>query len=216
VSGACQPKYNLSDTSSITLEDAHANIVLSKVANEYSDKKAFIVKNQASAWTSGTAQAKGWSIKMAHSNKWNNTLMGWLSGKDNTHQPCNLLTFDTSEQAVFFCERNGWPYEVKPEVPPSVPVALDAKTKGNQYSYNIFPLAVQKAMKDAGAPRRAKSIFAHPKSPTATGVSTWDNHRHTGYGPDKWRPRNDKVKLTQEAWTGPSWAPTKEITPPSK
>ena len=151
---------------------------------------------------------------MSHSNKWNNRLMGWLSGADTTQQPCNVLLFDTPEQAVLFCERNGWPYEVRPEDPQPTPIALDKTSQGNQYAYNIFPLAVQKAMKDSGAPRRAKALFAHPTAPAATGVSTWDNHRHTGYGPDPWRPRNDKVKLTEEAWTGPSWALPKTIPPP--
>lgn len=203
----------MESTDSYDVAEAHTNIVLAKTAGEYKGHKAMIVKNQASAWTSGTAQNKGWSIKMAHSDKWTNQLMQWQSGDATVEQPCGLLAFDAPEQAVLFCERNGWPYEVVAELPKATPIALDPKSLGNQYSYNIFPLAVQKAIKEAGAPRRARHIYTHPNAPAATGLSTWDNHRHTGYGPDPWKPRNDKIKFSEGAWSGPGWHAKKDIEP---
>ena len=46
-------------------------------------------------------------------------------------------------------------------------------------------------------------MFAHPDRPSATGVSTWANLRHTGYGPDPWRPRKSGPQpQTGAAWTG--------------
>ena len=59
----------------------------------------------------------------------------------------------------------------------------------------------------------APAAPAAPNAPAATGLSTWDNHRHTGYGPDPWKPRNDKVKFDEGAWSGPGWHGKKEIEP---
>jgi hypothetical protein len=213
-SGRNQPTYNLERPAELSVEEARSLPLTSGVAEEYKGHKAMIMRNQTSAWSSGPSMGRGWSIKMAHSSKWTNGLMGWLSGDATVEQPCALVSFDTPEQAVLFCERNGWPYEVIPEPADRLPIAVNPRGPGNQYSYNILPLAVQKAIKTAGAKKAGKTVFAHPTAPASTGVSTWVNWRHTGYGPDPWKPRNDKIKFDQSAWTGPDWAPVKEIPPP--
>ena len=235
------------------VEEARVLSVTSETpASVYAGHKALIQRNSPSAWTSGTAQARGYSIKFKHSNKWSNQLMGWQSGDVTVDQPCINLAFESAEQAVLFCERSGWPYEVVGEPTDKAPIALDPNGAGNQYSYNILPLTVQRNMKAAGLPRRAKAIFAHPTAPAATGVSTWGNvsalggsgrvlaaqqtnahaharptlhtlftttprqWRHTGYGPDAWKPRNDKIKFDQSAWSGPGWREAKEMPPPGE
>jgi NADH dehydrogenase (ubiquinone) Fe-S protein 4 len=50
-------------------------------------------------------------------NRWTNPLMGWTSTNDplsNTHM---TLEFHTAEDAMRFCERNGWKYEVAQSKP---------------------------------------------------------------------------------------------------
>jgi hypothetical protein len=177
---------------------------------------ARIQRSTPSAWTSGPAATRGWGIALRHTNKWSNQLMGWASGDATAALPASVLQFPSAEAAVLFCERNGWAYEVEAEPTDRAPIALDPVGPGNNYNYNILPLAVLQGMKAAGLPRRAKAAFAHPSSPVATGVSTWVCWRHTDYGPDAWRPRNDKVKFDQSAWTGPEWRASKEVPPPGE
>jgi hypothetical protein len=161
--------------------------------------------------------ARPWRIRWDAAPAWPNRLMSggtWRSTQDTLANATKQLKFDTAAEAVLFCERNGWAYDVNNAVVPKVPIALrGAKTVGNQYSYNIFPLATQVSMAKAGLPRRAKELFAFDASTVQTGESTWTNLRTTGFGPDSWRPRK-ATPQTAAAWTGPAWPAAKEITPP--
>ena len=125
------------------------------------------------------AQHRPWTVRFDVAPAWRNRLSsGWKSTQDTLGAQAANLKFDTAEQAVLFCERNGWAYVANNASVPRAPIALrGAATVGNQYSYNILPLAVTTAMKDAGLPRRAKEVFAFDASPVQTGVSTWTNLR---------------------------------------
>jgi hypothetical protein len=92
-------------------DDAHVEAALSR--------KVTIFKQGQHAMTSGTGGAGWWGLKVAHEAKWANGLMGWVSSGDTQRQPTINLRFDTAEQAVLYCERNGLEYEVlEPAVHP--------------------------------------------------------------------------------------------------
>jgi hypothetical protein len=85
-------------------DDAHVEEALRR--------KVTVFKQGQHAMTSGTGGAGWWGLKVAHEAKWANGLMGWVSSADTQRQPTINLRFDTAEQAVLYCERNGLEYEV--------------------------------------------------------------------------------------------------------
>ena len=85
-------------------DDAHVEEALRR--------KVTVFKQGQHAMTSGVGGAGWWGLKVAHEAKWANGLMGWISSADTQRQPTINLRFDTAEQAVLYCERNGLEYEV--------------------------------------------------------------------------------------------------------
>ena len=186
-------------------DDAHVEAALRR--------KVTIFKQGQHAMTSGTGGAGWWGLKVAHEAKWANGLMGWVSSADTQRQPTINLRFDTAEQAVIYCERNGLEYEVLEPAEHARGAVL------NQYQYNFLPLELQTRMKAMGA-RKSVPVFAHPDAPSQTGVSTFVNYRYTQRGAEAWKPRTDGtyakgVAQTASAWTGPAeWDAPKRIPPP--
>ncbi|EFJ48776.1 hypothetical protein VOLCADRAFT_90608 [Volvox carteri f. nagariensis] len=45
--------------------------------------------------------------------KWENRLIGWTSSPDTKHQAAVALQFYTAEEAIAFCNRQGWQYEMR-------------------------------------------------------------------------------------------------------
>lgn len=134
-----------------------------------------------SAMTSGTANDSHWAIRANNVNKWSNQLMGWISSADSLQTPMSVNKFETVEQAILFCERNGLKYEVRPAYEHHT-IATHPHGSGNQYSYNILPLAVQTEMKNAGT-RRGRHWFANPEYVHNTHLcSTWARDRASGTG----------------------------------
>ena len=112
------------------------------------------------------------------------------------------LKFDSVEQAILFCERNGLSYEVNPG-------AINSRTPGrvdNLYQYNFVSKEVLATMKALG-PRKSRAIFANDKA----GTPTWINLRRTQFGKEPWKPANYQ---TETAWTGEPW-PGKKPQPGS-
>ncbi|GLC42660.1 ndufs4 NADH dehydrogenase Fe-S protein subunit [Pleodorina starrii] len=60
-----------------------------------------------------------WSIEFLDvTDKWVNPLMGWTSTPDTKHQAAVALQFYTAEEAIAFCDRQGWDFEVEqPHLP---------------------------------------------------------------------------------------------------
>ena len=214
----------------MTITEARTSVVLSDIADDVVGRTATIYQVAVSSMTSGpwgkngtsasdSVQTRRWRIRFDVMPSWPNRLMSgghWRSSQDTLSATTKGLKFDDAAQAVLFCERNGWAYEVNNVSVARLPIGLrGAKTVGNQYSYNIYPLAVQLAITKAGLPRRAKNIFAYDASPVQTGDSTWTNLRTTGFGPDEWRPRK-ATPQTNEAWTGPCWPGAKNIPAPGE
>lgn len=154
-------RFSVADTSAIDLKEARTVSVLSDVTEDMQGRRAIIYKATQSPMTSGVAASKHWAIRMNNVDKWDNQLMGWISSTDTLQTPMSVNKFESVEQAVLFCERNGIAYEVQePKV--KTPIAVDAKSLGNQYSYNFVSLELQANMKRAGA-KKARHIFANPE-----------------------------------------------------
>jgi ETC complex I subunit conserved region len=69
------------------------------------------------AMQSGTAKTKAWLLNYEPEQRSAvEPLMGWTSSGDMKQQV--QLRFDTKEEAVAYCERNGIPYAVFESTPP--------------------------------------------------------------------------------------------------
>ncbi len=72
---------------------------------------ARIFKPARSAMQSGTARTKEWALEYAPEQpRIIEPLMGWTASNDMKQQI--KLQFDTKEEAIAYCERQGIPYQV--------------------------------------------------------------------------------------------------------
>ena len=191
-----------------SVADARSAVALSGLPRStLRGRRALIYEWHATPMCEGYDVKPHWRVKLSEpaGPQLHTQLMGWDIA-DGMQLQADTLRFDSPEAAVLFCERAGWDYGTDtPPVAalPPTPIALDKNSKGNEYSHTILTLGVKAAMAAAGPPRKGKEVFAHPARPSATGVSTWANLRHTGYGPDAWRPRKSGPEpQTVDAWTG--------------
>jgi len=72
------------------------------------------IYQQAQGVQNGTQNMIPWRLQWEdeQTQRWSNPLMGWTGTNDplsNTHM---TLDFGTAEDAMRFCEQNGWKYEV--------------------------------------------------------------------------------------------------------
>lgn len=72
------------------------------------------------------------------SGRWENRLMGWGSSAD--YMQGTNLKFDTSEAAIAFCEKQGWPYFV--QAPKSI--NFKPKSYSDNYLYSDSKLRIHK------------------------------------------------------------------------
>jgi NADH dehydrogenase (ubiquinone) Fe-S protein 4 len=82
------------------------------------------------AMQSGTNRQHKWRIEFDTRERWENPLMGWTSSAD----PLSMMDiqFTTKEDAMIYCERNGWAYEVDEKQD----VRLKPKNYGENFSWN--------------------------------------------------------------------------------
>ena len=85
--------------------------VSSVTAHMYEGRVAKIAMPPKHAMQSATSRIKFWEVKFDRQRKWRNELMGWTSGSDvlRTHK----MRFESKEEAMAFCDRQGWKYEVE-------------------------------------------------------------------------------------------------------
>lgn len=67
--------------------------------------------------------------------KWNNSLMGWVSNAD-PYQCAPPLTFRNAAEAVYFCKKRGWEFEVQH------PILRYTRDDDAQYQDNFLPQVV--------------------------------------------------------------------------
>uniref|UniRef100_A0A1A9WSY9 NADH dehydrogenase [ubiquinone] iron-sulfur protein 4, mitochondrial n=1 Tax=Glossina brevipalpis TaxID=37001 RepID=A0A1A9WSY9_9MUSC len=83
------------------------------------------------AMQSGTDNVNQWQIDFDNRERWENPLMGWCSTGDplsNMH-----VNFNSPEEAITFCERNGWCWFVEGEEKPK---KERVKNYGVNFSWN--------------------------------------------------------------------------------
>jgi hypothetical protein len=79
---------------------------------------ARIYKPARTAMQSGTAKTREWVLDYEPEQPREiEPLMGWTSSGDMRQQV--RLTFDTAEEAIAYCERNGIAYQVSEPQPPA-------------------------------------------------------------------------------------------------
>jgi len=115
----------------ITIETKPDITPISGVPEEHTHtRRVRIFRPAKNAMQSGTANIKRWKMEFETRERWENPLMGWTSTGDplsNMH-----LDFTSQEDAVAFCEKNGWPWFVEE------PVDKKPKTKsyGSNFAWN--------------------------------------------------------------------------------
>ncbi|WFD07231.1 ndufs4 NADH dehydrogenase Fe-S protein subunit [Malassezia vespertilionis] len=97
--------------------------VVSGAPNSLHQRVVRIYKPNKSATTSGKGGTREWRVDfdaLAASGRWENPLMGWASTAD--HQQALSMKFDEKEDAVHFCQKQGWDFFIqephKAHIPP--------------------------------------------------------------------------------------------------
>lgn len=89
-----------------------------------------IFKPAKNPMQSATFNTRKWKMEFETRERWENPLMGWSS----TGDPLSNMNiqFSTKEEAMLFCEKNGWPYYV------DEPTFVSSKSKsyGANFSWN--------------------------------------------------------------------------------
>lgn len=189
-------RFNIEPTNAFDIGEARQAATTTMVTDMTRGRKVTIYRTTPSAMTSGLHASKWWSLRFAHTDKWTNPLMGWISGTDTMSALLHYTRFESPEQAIMLCERNGWDWEV--DIAASY-VPVRGKVV-NEYSSNFLPVEVLTKMKALG-PRRARHIFEGNLR-----KDLFVNYRRTDFGPDVWEPADYQ---TQAAWTGEAWPAAK-------
>lgn len=175
-------RYNVNDDdhTEMDLAEAVVHSVTSMNADKMAGSVAQIFSPSKDAMTSGKqAEAKWWTVRWEAPERWSSPLMGYMSGHDTTTQIAEKLRFETKEQAILFCKRNGWAYETRdPES------RADLSGGKKDYGFNFLFEPVKYKMGTLGA-RKAKQIFFNPKG----FQDTWVNRERSSYGKKKWDPK---------------------------
>uniref|UniRef100_A0A1I7ZM71 NADH dehydrogenase [ubiquinone] iron-sulfur protein 4, mitochondrial n=1 Tax=Steinernema glaseri TaxID=37863 RepID=A0A1I7ZM71_9BILA len=73
-----------------------------------------------------------WKIELDNRERWENPLMGWSSNADPLSNISMNLDFASAEDAIAFCEKNRWAYEVEKPKERQIKV----KSYGSNFSWN--------------------------------------------------------------------------------
>jgi hypothetical protein len=129
--------------------------VLSGMPAVQAQRKVEIAPYPGKTLQSGDRFDNLWQIKWQRdAERWSNPLMGWTSTADPMSNV--QLDFDSREDAIAFAERNGWDYEVKPEI------GVGMHEPGEiQYSHNFLPKRTMEIVKSEGGIK--SKHFNNPK-----------------------------------------------------
>ncbi|XP_068227151.1 NADH dehydrogenase [ubiquinone] iron-sulfur protein 4, mitochondrial [Palaemon carinicauda] len=93
-------------------------------------RRVLIKKPTKNSMQSGTNNLQRWKIVFEARERWENPLMGWASTADPLSNV--EVDFPSKEEAIAFCEKNGWFWET--ENPPVKPPRV--KSYGANFSWN--------------------------------------------------------------------------------
>ncbi|KWU42878.1 hypothetical protein RHOSPDRAFT_20454 [Rhodotorula sp. JG-1b] len=116
-----------------------AGVVSGAPAEEMHRRPVRIYRPAPPATSSAKTTSHNWRIDwdiLQGAGRWENPLMGWASSADYVQG--TSLTFTTAEEAIHFCEKQGYPYILQqPNVQKFVP-----KTYANNYTYTPRKLRI--------------------------------------------------------------------------
>ncbi|PWZ02505.1 putative NADH-ubiquinone oxidoreductase 21 kDa subunit mitochondrial precursor [Testicularia cyperi] len=95
-------------------EQAVAADLISDAPRELNQRTVRIFRPAKTANSSGKAGTKSWRVDwdiLQGSARWENPLMGWASSAD--YMQGTSLKFRSKEDAIHFCEKQGWDYQVQ-------------------------------------------------------------------------------------------------------
>lgn len=115
----------------ITLETPVDITPVSGVPEEHIKTRLVLIKVPTkNSMQSGTNNLDKWRITFEERERWENPLMGWASTADPLSNV--EIDFASREDAIAFCEKNGWKWET--ENPPVKPSRV--KNYGANFSWN--------------------------------------------------------------------------------
>ncbi|KDN41669.1 hypothetical protein K437DRAFT_226612 [Tilletiaria anomala UBC 951] len=120
-------------------ELAHQAEIVSDAPHELTQRPVRIFKPAKTANSSGKAGTSFWRIDwdiLQGSARWENPLMGWASSGD--YMQGTSLKFRTKEDAIHFCEKQGWDFFVQEPKSARIP----PKSYAANYNYSPGKLKV--------------------------------------------------------------------------
>uniref|UniRef100_A0AC35TPP4 NADH dehydrogenase [ubiquinone] iron-sulfur protein 4, mitochondrial n=1 Tax=Rhabditophanes sp. KR3021 TaxID=114890 RepID=A0AC35TPP4_9BILA len=82
-------------------------------ADHMEGRTARIFKPAREATQTASGNTKVWKIELDNRERWENPLMGWSSSGDPLSNISGNLDFACKEDAMAFCEKNRWSYDVE-------------------------------------------------------------------------------------------------------
>ncbi|VDM59285.1 unnamed protein product [Angiostrongylus costaricensis] len=103
---------------------------ISGVPSEHKEeRRARIFRAAREATQASWNNTKAWRIELDNRSRWENPLIGWGDPLSNISMN---MKFASKEDAIAFCEKNRWPYEIEKEhVREIIP-----KSYGTNFSWN--------------------------------------------------------------------------------
>uniref|UniRef100_A0A914MEZ3 NADH dehydrogenase [ubiquinone] iron-sulfur protein 4, mitochondrial n=1 Tax=Meloidogyne incognita TaxID=6306 RepID=A0A914MEZ3_MELIC len=95
-------------------------------------RRAVIYKPARNAMQSGWNNVTAWKIELDNRERWEDQTIGWCSSGDPLSNINMALSFASKDDAINFCEKNRWAYEIRePEERKIVP-----KAYGSNFHWN--------------------------------------------------------------------------------
>lgn len=142
----------------------------------YKGRVATIEKPPQHAMTSGTYKFRHWRISFDYQDGWTNHLMGWTSSADSLSQL--NLKFETKEDAIKFCERQGIEYVV------DEPLKKDSFEGEKDYGDNFLSKLAQTKIAKVGE--------AHFEYDETHHDSHWTNLECNKFGQTTWEEKEER------------------------
>ncbi|GMT37535.1 hypothetical protein PFISCL1PPCAC_28833, partial [Pristionchus fissidentatus] len=128
VLGTAAPKVE----SITTVEEPNKGALAGVPEEHQQERTARIFKQAREATQSAWNNTKAWKIELDNRGRWHNNLIGWASSGDPLSNVSMHMKFASKEDAISFCEKNNWGYEV--EEPQER--QIKPKSYGWNYSWN--------------------------------------------------------------------------------
>ncbi|KAF8364371.1 hypothetical protein PRIPAC_91294 [Pristionchus pacificus] len=128
VMGTAQPKIE----TITTVEDTNKGVISGVPEEHQQGRTARIFKPAREATQQGWNNTRGWRIELDNRGRWENALIGWASSGDPLSNVSMHMKFGTKEDAISFCQKNNWNFEVEEPKERSI----KPKSYGSIYSWN--------------------------------------------------------------------------------